>query len=159
MTDRVPADVVRAATPHDAGAVGRMLFDVNTEFEESTPSPEFLSSRFRVLVDRDDVLVLLSGERGRESGFAFVTLRPTPYRHGPVALLEELSVVPDRRGGGLGTALLLAAIDHVRERGSAEMQINVDEEDVDARRFYERHGFHTTAPGSDSMMLFYERPL
>jgi hypothetical protein len=39
------------------------------------------------------------------------------------------------------------------------MHINVDEEDTDTRRFYERHGFRNMLPGSDYRMLFYEREL
>jgi hypothetical protein len=30
---------VRHATPEDAAVVGRLLFDLNTEFETETPSP------------------------------------------------------------------------------------------------------------------------
>ncbi|MEZ5088969.1 MAG: hypothetical protein R2719_04130 [Micropruina sp.] len=43
----------------------------------------------------------------------------------------------------------------VRRRGGGEMHINVDEIDVDARRFYERHGFVNIEPGTDYRMLCY----
>ena len=35
----------------------------------------------------------------------------------------------------------------------------MDEVDVDARRFYERHGFSNTEPGGTDRMLYYEREL
>lgn len=64
---------------------------------------------------------------------------------------------PGLRGQGIGTALLTTAIHEVRERGGAEMHINVDEVDTDARRFYERHGFTNLQPATDCRMLCYLR--
>ena len=72
-------------------------------------------------------------------------------------MLEELYVAPGHRGQGIGTALMGEALAVVRQRGAGEMQINVDEVDVDARRFYERHGFTNIEQGS--RMLLYIREL
>ncbi len=74
-------------------------------------------------------------------------------------MLDELYVIPDLRGGGIGTQLLRRAIEEVRARGGGEMHINVDEIDTDARRFYERHGFVNVEPGRDYRMLCYIREL
>jgi GNAT superfamily N-acetyltransferase len=146
---------VRRATPAEAGLVGRLLFDFNTEFETATPSAAEFAERFARLLTDDDVVVLLAG--GADPvGFAYLTLRPSPYYDGPLAQLEELYVVPDLRDRGIGTALLTAALDLCRGRSAGELHINVDEDDVDTRRFYERHGFLNILPGSDYRMLFYE---
>ncbi len=147
---------VRRATTADSDVVGRLLFDFNTEFETPTPSAEEFAGRFAELLGRDDVVVLLSGDVS-PTGFAFLTLRPTPYFDGPLAQLEELYVLPDLRDRGIGTALLTAAVELVRSRGGAEMHINVDEVDTDTRRFYERHGFVNIEPGTDYRMLCYLR--
>ncbi len=56
---------VRRATAADADVVGRLLFDFNTEFETPTPSAEEFAERFGELLDRDDVVVLLSGTATR----------------------------------------------------------------------------------------------
>ena len=85
--------------------------------------------------------MLLAENDTHPVGFAFLTLRPTPYYDGLLAQLEELYVRPDLRDQGIGTKLLLEAIDAVQARGACEVHINVDEVDVDTRRFYERHGF------------------
>jgi GNAT superfamily N-acetyltransferase len=146
---------VRRATPAEAGLVGRLLFDFNTEFETETPSAAEFAARFARLLDDDDVVVLLAG--GADPvGFAYLTLRPSPYFDGPVAQLEELYVVPDLRDQGIGTALLTTARDLCRGRSAGELHINVDEDDTDTRRFYERHGFLNILPGTDYRMLFYE---
>ncbi|MBC3178439.1 GNAT family N-acetyltransferase [Corynebacterium lujinxingii] len=135
----------------DAGVVAKLLCDFNTEFD--TPVPDNLEQRFARLLARDDVIVLLAGE----VGFAYLTLRPSPYYDGPVAMLEELYVAPGYRNAGIGTALIRAALTEVLARGAGEMQINVDEVDADARRFYERHGFTNIEAGS--RMLLYIREL
>ena len=44
-------------------------------------------------------------------------------------------------------------------RGAEVMEINVDGEDTDARRFYEAHGFTHTEPGATEPMFFYYREL
>ena len=151
---------VRTAVQRDAATVGQLLYDFNTEFDAVTPTARVLGTRFdRLLASADVVVILAEDGSGEAIGFAFLTLRPTPYYDGPVAQLEELYVRPTLRDGGIGTALLGGAISLVRARGAGEMQINVDEVDVDTRRFYERHGFVNTEPGSDYRMLCYIRDL
>jgi ribosomal protein S18 acetylase RimI-like enzyme len=143
------------ASPSEADVVGRLLFDFNTEFQTPTPDAAAFADRFRTLLGRDDVLVVLAGSSTDPAGFAFLTLRPTPYYDGPLAQLEELYVRPDLRDRGIGTRLLLESIRLVRAAGAEEMQINVDEVDADTRRFYERHGFYNVEPGEDYRMLCY----
>ena len=149
------APELREAGPDDAVVVGRLLHDFNTEFEAPTPSAEEFAARFVHLLDRDDVLVLLAGPAEAPTGFAFVTLRPTPYWDGPLAQLEELYVRPELRDRGIGSALLEEVMHWARHQGAEEMHINVDEIDTDTRRFYERHGFTNVEPGEDYRMLFY----
>jgi GNAT superfamily N-acetyltransferase len=77
---------------------------------------------------------------------------------GPVSQLGELYVVPHLGAQGVGTASLDLCRRLVREAGSPEMHINVDEVDVDTRRFYERHGFRNIEEGVDFRMLCYIGP-
>ena len=39
------------------------------------------------------------------------------------------------------------------------LEINVDGDDADARRFYERHGYRNSEPGEDEQLLYYFREL
>jgi hypothetical protein len=59
----------------------------------------------------------------------------------------------------MGEALLRASEDVVRTAGGVELQINVDGEDTDTRRFYERHGYSCHQEGQEEQMLFYYRDL
>lgn len=150
---------LRRATAGDAALLGRLLFDFNTEFDTPGPSATDFERRFARLLVRSDVLVVLAHREHTATGFAFVTLRPTPYGDGPLAQLEELYVVPPCRAQGIGTRLLAMAIDAVRAEQAVEMHINVDEVDEATRRFYERHGFVNVEPGTTYRMLCYLREL
>ena len=153
-------DVVRVAAGADAERVGRLLHDFRAEFDTPSEGALHLGHRMRGLLDRDDVLVLLSGPPDRETGLGVVILRATCLVDGDAALLEELYVVPARRNEGIGGRLLRLAIDEVRARGAETFEVPVDEGDTDARRFYERHGFtNFSSPEADERMLYYERPL
>jgi GNAT superfamily N-acetyltransferase len=151
--------VVRRATVADADVLGRLLWDFNTEFDTETDDADVLAARFARLLPLDGVLAVLAEDApGQSVGFALVTLRPAIWFDGPVSQLEELYVVPSLRAGGIGTQILDACRSLVRELGSPEMHINVDEVDVDTRRFYERHGFLNIEDGVDYRMLCYIGP-
>ncbi|HEX9229518.1 MAG TPA: GNAT family N-acetyltransferase, partial [Arthrobacter sp.] len=127
------------------------------EFSTPTPDVRELESRLTQLLAGDDVVVLLIGEPA--SGVAVLSFRPNVWYRGPVAILDELYVRPELRGHRLGSALLDAALDLVRDRGGALLEINVDGEDTDARRFYEARGFTNTEPNQTDPMLYYYREL
>jgi GNAT superfamily N-acetyltransferase len=148
---------VRIATEHDADVVATLLHDFNAEFATPTPGPTALAARLRELLPAGPTIALLAGDP--PSGVALITLRPNVWFEGGVALLDELYVRPEVRGHGIGTAILERAIDLVRDRGAGLFEINVDEGDTGARRFYERHGFTTTPDGQTDRMLYYERDL
>ena len=147
----------RRATPADAAVVARLLHDFNTEFSTPTPDARELQARLTLLLAGDDVVVLLVGEPA--SGVAVLSFRLNVWYAGPVAILDELYVRPELRGHRLGSALLDAALDLVRDRGGSLLEINVDGEDTDARRFYEARGFSNTEPNQTDPMLYYYREL
>ena len=148
---------MRRATVDDAAVVGRLLDEFNREFDTPTPGPTVLASRLERLLAGGNVVAVLAGEP--PTGLALLTLRPNVWYDGPVGLLDELYVVPDLRSQGIGTQLLQEAEQVVRERGGELLEINVDGDDVDARRFYERHGYRNSEAGSDEPLLYYFREL
>jgi GNAT superfamily N-acetyltransferase len=149
--------MVRIAEAREAEIVAALLHDFNTEFDTPTPGVAVLAARLRALLDGASTIALLAGEPA--IGLALVTLRPNVWYDGPVALLDELYVRPELRGQGAGTALLARACDVLRVRGAHLFEVNIDEGDAGARRFYERHGFTTTPGGQMDRMLYYERKL
>lgn len=150
---------VFAATPEHAALVAGLLRDFNHEYDTTVPPLAELTARFGRLLARDDVIVLVAGTAAEPEGLALATLRPSPYFDGPLAVLDELYVVPHLRGQGRGTELLEALMTRLRARQCGEIHVNVDAPDVDARRFYERHGFTNNEVGTDDQMLLYLQEL
>lgn len=150
----------RLASVDDADRIARLLHDFNTEFDTPSPGAEVLADRLRVLLAGDETVAILGGTNDQPSAaVALVTLRPNVWYAGKVALLDELYVVPHLRGEGIGSAVIDRLMSFARANDVDLIEINVDEVDVDARRFYERHGFSATEPGSTERAFYYFQEL
>jgi ribosomal protein S18 acetylase RimI-like enzyme len=149
---------VRRATPGDAAAVARLLHDFNTEFDDPTPGVPTLTARAREMLAAGEIVVLLAGE-GPEGLSQFRFLRSV-WSDALDVYLEELYVVPARRGGGIGRALLEATMATAREGGATRIDLNTGETDTAARALYESVGFTNREGGEDGpSMLYYELDL
>ena len=149
---------VRRAGPADAEAVGRLLYDFNTEFDEPTPQPDALAERIRQLLAGGDTVILLSGHA--PDGLAVLRFRKAIWADALECYLAELYVVPERRRQGLGRALMDAAIDTARAEGATHMDLGTGEDDVAARALYESLGFSTRGGRQGGTVnYFYEREL
>jgi GNAT superfamily N-acetyltransferase len=147
----------RVAGVDDAPSVARLLDAFNREYDTPTPGAAALGERLERLLAGPDMIALLAGEPA--VALALVSLRPSAWYDGPVAVLDELYVSPELRGRGIGSRLLAGAEAEVRGRGVALLEINVDGHDAGARRFYERHGYSNSEPGETQPLLYYYREL
>jgi ribosomal protein S18 acetylase RimI-like enzyme len=135
-----------------------MLHDFNSEYDMPSPGVAALGPRVRGLIEAGEITILLVGE-GPE-GFVQLRFRPSVWSDSLEAYLQELYVVPDRRGEGMGRALLEAAIDVAREEGATYMDLDTSEDDVAARGLYESAGFINREGGPDGPIMYaYERDL
>ena len=150
--------MVRLAGPEDAEAVGRLLYDFNREYDEPVPRPETLAKRVRELLAGGDTEIIVGGDG--PDGLAVLRFRLSITTPGLECYLAELYVVPDRRGQGLGRALMEAAMDLAREKGADYMDLGTSEDDVAARALYEKLGFDNREGKADGpVMYYYEREL
>lgn len=147
----------RLATVADAGEVARLLHDFNTEFDTPSPGVGPLTDRLGDLLAGDSTFAIVAGEPA--VAVALVTLRPNVWYAGPVALLDEMYVAPDLRGNGIGSAVIELMLSTARQRGVELVEINVDEADVDAQRFYERHGFSPIQEDSGEHAFYFSQEL
>jgi GNAT superfamily N-acetyltransferase len=145
--------VARVATVADAAAIAELLHAFNEEFDEPSPGPGFLTERLRALLPRDDVEAVVAEDP--PVGIALLFLRPSVWHEGPAVTLDEFYVRPERRGQGFGSAMIELAFALSRERGAVWFELDTEESDVDARRFYERHGLSN----GDDRALYYSRRL
>jgi ribosomal protein S18 acetylase RimI-like enzyme len=105
-----------------------------------------------------DTKVLLAGPG--PNGLAVLRFRPSLYKDALECYLAELYVVPDRRGQGLGRALMEATMELARTEGADYMDLNTSEDDVAARALYESLGFSNREGKPDGPLCFYyEREL
>jgi len=149
---------VRVASSADAELVGQLLHDFNSEYDEPTPGPTRLAERMRRLLAIGDTVILLGG--AGPDGVAVLRFRAAIWSDAPESYLAELYVAPASRGRGLGRALLEAAIEAARARGSDHMDLGTSEDDIAARSLYESLGFINREGGPDGpITYFYERDL
>jgi len=149
---------VRPAELTDAATIAQLLHDFNSEFDEPSPDPHALAERVRQLLTDGEITVLLGGTKPH--GLAVLRFRPAIRTEALDCYLEELYVAPDRRGRGLGRALLEAAIELAREKGATHMDLATSEDDVAARGLYERLGFsNREGKLGGPVNYFYEREL
>jgi len=153
-----PDLAVRRADVADAETIGRLLHDFNSEFEEPTPGPRALAERVRQLLAGGETAVLLGG--AGPDGVAVLRFRPAIWTESLECYLAELYVVPERRGQGLGRALMEVAIELARKKGANHMDLGTSEDDVAARGLYELLGFSNREGRPDGPInYFYEREL
>ncbi|HEV2772543.1 MAG TPA: GNAT family N-acetyltransferase [Thermoleophilaceae bacterium] len=149
---------VRRAGIADAEIIGQLLHDFNSEFDDPTPGPQAVAERVRKLLANGELAVLLGG--AGPHGLAVLRFRAALWKEALDCYLEELYVVPDRRGQGLGRALMQGAIDLARREGATRMELGTSEDDVAARALYESLGFTNREGKPDGPInYFYEREL
>ncbi len=149
----------RIAQVEDAAETARLLDRFQAEYDEYTPGADVLEPRVVEHIERDLSVFLLAGPA--DVGMAQLRFREYLLTGKPMVYLEELYVVPDRRGEGHGLGLMQAAMSLARERGATTMELGTATDDRDARRLYEGLGFtNLEKPGDpQTAMLYYEREL
>jgi ribosomal protein S18 acetylase RimI-like enzyme len=151
---------IRSAVADDADVVARLLRAFNAEYDDPAPPQELMAERIRVLLEHGDTIILLAGEP--PCALSLTRFRPGLWSPKLEAYLAELYVVPERRGQGIGRALMDRTMAVARERGADTMELGTGEADVAARGLYESLGFtHTEhGPGGvETLSFFYEREL
>lgn len=149
---------VRRADAADAHAIGQLLYDFNTEYDEPTPSPSAMAQRIETLIADGDTVVILIGRK--PLGLAVLRFRPAVWNEALECYLAELYIVPERRGQGLGRKLMQAAMATARKEGATYMDLGTSEDDKAARGLYESLGFSNRGGKPDGPVnYYYEREL
>ena len=135
----------REATQADLPEIVRLLAEdplgqQRERFEE--PLPQAYLDAFERMSRQRGNRILLAVEGDRVVGCLQLMVIAGLSRQGLTrAQIEGVRVAKDRRGSGIGEALMRRAIEIARDEGCGLVQLTTDRRRADAHRFYERLGF------------------
>src|SRR5579864_917442 len=133
--------LLRPGTRPDVPVIGELIRSL-AQFEklehEVTMTEERLSAN--LLGPHHYAETLIAEEGGAPVGFALFFHNFSTFLAQPGIYLEDLFVLPERRGGGVGRALLERLAQLAVERGCGRLEWSVLDWNVDAIRFYQRLG-------------------
>ncbi|RCW39677.1 ribosomal protein S18 acetylase RimI-like enzyme [Halopolyspora algeriensis] len=149
----------RIARRADAEEVAALLDRFQAEFDEYTPGTKVLEPRVREHITGDLSVFVLAGPS--HVGVAQLRFREYLLTGAPTCYVEELYVVPDRRGQGHGRMLMETALNLARARGATTVELGTAASDTAARGLYESLGFTNLERQGhpETQMLYYEREL
>lgn len=132
---------IEKADLEDKGTVVTLLLHQFEEHAIETSQERLAWSVGEVLRNENHGFFLLAKVGDQALGVADVAFSWTLEHGGKSAWLDELYVIPEYRGRGIGTALLEGAIAEAQRSGCAAVDLEVDENHRQAENLYQRHGF------------------
>jgi GNAT superfamily N-acetyltransferase len=94
----------------------------------------------RFLAPSEDGMLLGAREDGHFAGYACLYWHLSSLRASESVLMNDLYVAEDRRGRGVGRALIEASAEVARERGASVLEWTTDPENHTAQRLYDTTG-------------------
>ena len=142
----MPAPVWLAG-PAEARVIARLLVEFRDHNGHDWPSENaILASAERLLEDpATEFLLGAPGEDAPPAGVCQLRFRWSVWTAAPDCWLEDLYVRAAARGQGVGAALVAAALDRARARGSRRIELDTSEANAGALALYERMGFSTSS--------------
>ena len=113
------------------------------DFYEVNPSDEELLGLSRELIaspEQDGVQLIARDEDRRAIGFATVFWTWSTLSASRIAVMNDLFVSPDARGGGTADALIAACAERAREHGATSLDWQTARDNERARKVYDRIG-------------------
>jgi GNAT superfamily N-acetyltransferase len=120
---------------------GLLAILFNQEAEFSAESARQASGLRQIIEHRERGRILVMREQERLLGMANLLFTVSTARGGRVAILDDFVVLPERRGQGVGTALLQAARELAEAEGCSRITLQTDADNGAAMRLYRRHGY------------------
>lgn len=111
------------------------------------------------LRDHPTTLVLLALDGSDAVGVAICFMGLSTFNARPLLNVHDLAVVPERRGRGIGRALLTRVEEEARARGCCKLTLEVQEDNERARSLYRSFGFSDFVIGDSGPTRFLSKPL
>jgi ribosomal protein S18 acetylase RimI-like enzyme len=149
---------VWVAGEEDVDAVVGLMTGFRDWMDYEEPGDETIRQVVETLVRDPDTDYLLAAAGEEAAGVCQLRYRLSVWTGADDCWLEDLYVRDDARGGGLGRALVGAAVERARARGCKRIELDASENDERAQGFYRSLGF-TTEPKPPGRNLFLGRRL
>jgi ribosomal protein S18 acetylase RimI-like enzyme len=151
--------VVRRAGPEDLEAVAGLIAEFRDWWGKIEPALEVIRDVTSQLLDHDHTEFLLAfDDGGKPVGLCQLRYRLSVWTAAEDCWLEDLFMTESARGGGHGRRLVEAAFESARARGCRRIELDVNEQNTGALRFYESLGF-SSEPKPPGRTLFLSRTL
>jgi len=137
-----PQAQVRPAVAEDWQGFLVLVEALYQELEEGRPPRRRLMKLFDDAVAGDSSFKLFFALVGDGlCGMVSLAIAPTTQAAGCFAYLDDVFVLEQHRGQGIGTELMREALNNARKSGCVRVELGTRRDNVHARRLYERLGF------------------
>lgn len=150
----MPSLTFRDAIPADIPVILELGHAGDARGQDTPPlDPSTLTdTRYRAAFDAiaaDPAHRLIVAEHnGDVVGTLQISIIPGLPRFGMTrAILENVHIRADQRGGGLGSQMVMWAVEQCRQAGCGLVQLTSNKVRLDAHRFYKKLGFEATHEG------------
>jgi ribosomal protein S18 acetylase RimI-like enzyme len=151
--------LVKPASVEHLDEVVRLIAEFRDWWGKSEPSADVIREVAAQLLDHEHTEFLLAfDDDGEAVGVCQLRYRLSVWTGSEDCWLEDLFVTERARGGGYGRELVEASFESARVRGVRRIELDVNEQNESALRFYESLGF-TTEPKPPGRTLFISRRL
>ena len=134
--------MVRPATPDDVPVVDEL---VRAAYEHYVPrigrEPKPMTVDYAQVVEQGQTWVAVEQEAGRQDRLVGVLVLEHADDH---VLVENLAVLPQAQGAGIGGRLLAHAEEQARARGVRQVRLYTHELMTENRAYYPRRGYRET---------------
>jgi ribosomal protein S18 acetylase RimI-like enzyme len=146
---------IRKAEERDVAALGRlgaMLMRTHYDFDRQrflAPGPGTESGYAGFLgsvLESSDNCVFVAEQEGTVVGYVYAALEPLSWKElrGPAGFIHDVAVAAEFRRSGMGTKLMEAAINWLRERGAPRVLLGTAAANRGAQALFHRLGFRDT---------------
>lgn len=144
------------AAADEAATVARLMTAFRDHFGRDWPSDNAFLAGVERLLERSQATFLLGapGPDAPPAGVVQLRFRHSLWTAVDDCWLEDLFVLEQARGAGLGRALVAQAVEVARERGCRRIELDVHEHNAGARRLYESLGFARKGEGDEGHNLY-----
>ena len=116
-----------------------VLFSQEAEFK---PDTDLQGQGLREIISSPAIgEIVVARESGSIIGMASLLYTVSTALGGPVAILEDMVVLPQARGAGVGSGLINCCQEIARLKGCKRITLLTDHNNFEAHRFYQQHGF------------------